>query len=251
MFDFLGHGKSRPVDVSSFEITSYAPDLLDPPTKDAQWLLTHLYFLSLKHLPTLTKTWWIDCKSRAKVVAVESWTEKFITPHIKAFALAAVSEWSSTQSNDTPDPSEQLGIKTNSRAYEVTASYTIDEQTMSMRISLPPAYPLAPANVEGLHRVAVSQAKWETWLRSTRGVITFSNGSIVDGLVAFRKNVVGSMKGHTECAICYSIVSGDRQLPTKKCATCKNLFHSGCLFKWFKSSGQSNCPLCRTTFSYA
>jgi hypothetical protein len=34
-------------------------------------------------------------------------------------------------------------------------------------------------------------------------------------------------------------------LPDKKCKTCNNPFHSQCLFKWFSSSQQSTCPLCR------
>jgi E3 ubiquitin-protein ligase DOA10 len=40
------------------------------------------------------------------------------------------------------------------------------------------------------------------------------------------------------------------QTPNKRCATCKNTFHSVCLFRWFKSSNQSTCPLCRNNFVY-
>lgn len=32
--------------------------------------------------------------------------------------------------------------------------------------------------------------------------------------------------------------------------TCKNLFHSSCLFKWFKTSNASTCPLCRNAFNF-
>ena len=53
------------------------------------------------------------------------------------------------------------------------------------------------------------------------------NGSIIDGLSAWRKNVSGAIKGQTECAICYALVSVDNQLPSKKCGTCKNSFHAG------------------------
>lgn len=76
------------------------------------------------------------------------------------------------------------------------------------------------------------------------------NGSITDGLSSFRRNVTGALKGQTECAICYSIISADRQLPQKRCPTCKNLFHASCLFKWFKTSNASTCPLCRNAFNF-
>ena len=78
MFDFLGHGRGKPVDVSKIDVTTYIPDI-EAPEKDTQWLLTHLYYLCLKHVPSLTKSWWIDCKSRQKVLAVETWTEKFVS----------------------------------------------------------------------------------------------------------------------------------------------------------------------------
>ncbi|KAJ9649033.1 hypothetical protein H2199_000946 [Coniosporium tulheliwenetii] len=246
MSDFLGHAKGKPVDVSKFDITTYRPDE-ESPEKDTQWLLTHLYYLCLKHLPALTKVWWIDCKSRQKVLAVETWTEKFISLTIITDALKSVSDWAATEEESSE---EALKVKVNQRAKEITASYEVDEQTMAIIVRLPGNYPLRQAVVEGLNRVAVDERKWQSWLRNTQGVITFSNNNIVDGLIAWRKNVVGALKGQTECAICYSIISGDKQLPNKRCSTCKNLFHTSCLYKWFKTSNASTCPLCRNTFTY-
>jgi hypothetical protein len=77
-FDFLGHAHNKPVDVSKLDITTYEPDV-EPPKRDLQWLLTHLYFLCLRHVPSLTKSWFIDCKSRATVVTLEPWTEKYVS----------------------------------------------------------------------------------------------------------------------------------------------------------------------------
>lgn len=75
------------------------------------------------------------------------------------------------------------------------------------------------------------------------------NGSILDSLLLWRRNVEKRFEGIEECAICYSIVHGSNcELPTQKCFTCKHAFHSSCLYKWFSSSGQSTCPLCRNQF---
>ena len=33
--------------------------------------------------------------------------------------------------------------------------------------------------------------------------------------------------------------------PEKKCRTCGHSFHASCLYRWFTTSQQSTCPLCR------
>ncbi|KAF1835661.1 hypothetical protein BDW02DRAFT_280086 [Decorospora gaudefroyi] len=246
-FDFLGHTHNKPVDVSKLDITRYEADV-EPPKRDLQWLLTHLYFLCLRHIPSLTKSWFISCKSRATVVTLEPWTEKYISPPVIVAALDSVTTWSEEQSAAEPD--SPFSIKVTPRAREITASYLVDELTMSMRIALPEAFPLANAHIEGINRVAVNDTKWQSWLRTSLGAITIFNGSLIDALTTFKRNVDGALKGQSECAICYSIVGSDRKLPDKRCSTCKNLFHGGCLFKWFKSSSTSSCPLCRNPFNY-
>lgn len=246
-FDFLGHAHNKPADVSKLDVTTYEPDV-ESPKRDLQWLLTHLYYLCLLHVPSLTKSWFISCKSRATVVTLEPWTERIISPPVINAALQSVSTWSEQQS--TSDPDSPFSVKVAPRAREITASYTVDEQTMSMKIALPAAFPLTNAHIEGINRVAVNEQKWQSWLRTSLGAITIFNGSLIDALTTFKRNVDGAMKGQTECAICYSIVGSDRKLPDKRCQTCKNLFHGSCLFKWFKSSGSSSCPLCRNPFNY-
>ncbi|KAF2640158.1 RING zinc finger protein-like protein [Massarina eburnea CBS 473.64] len=247
MFDFLGHAHSKPVDVSKLDITTYEPDV-ELPKRDAQWLLTHIYYLCLLHVPSLTRSWYIDCKSRPIVVTLEPWTEKYISPPVIAVALQSVQTWTEAQSTSEPD--SPFSIRVAPRAQEITASYTLDDQATSIRMSLPPAFPLTNARIEGLNRVAVNEAKWQSWLRTSLGATTIFNGSLIDALTTFKRNVEGAMKGQTECAICYSVVGSDRKLPDKRCGTCRNAFHGGCLFKWFRTSGSSSCPLCRNPFNY-
>ncbi|KAL8999416.1 MAG: hypothetical protein Q9169_001730 [Polycauliona sp. 2 TL-2023] len=250
--EFLVASRSRPVDANKFNIDSYVPGSEDIPEKEAQAMLIHLYYLALKHLPTLSKAWWRDNTSRQIQVSVEAWTEKYISPLIIASELSTVSAWGPSQASD---PDQPLTIKVSTSTREITASIPIDEQFMSLAIVLPPSYPLSRATVSSLHRVGVTEQKWRSWIITTQGVINFSDigggNQLVDGLMAWRKNVTATLKGQSECAICYSVVSADRQLPSKRCGTCKNLFHGSCLFKWFKSSNSSGCPLCRNQFSYA
>ncbi|KAI9775587.1 MAG: hypothetical protein M1835_005753 [Candelina submexicana] len=245
MFDFLGLSNRRPVDASKFKITTYDPNNDEVPEKDTQWVLIHLYYLSLRHTPSLAKNWWLDCKSRQVKLAVETWTEKHISPLIVTAELANVSEWAPTQEDE-----DKMLVKISNKAKEVSVAYEVDEQAMQILIRLPGAYPLHLATVEGVHRVGVTERQWRSWLIITQGVIAFSNGNLIDGLLTWRRNIRGALKGQTECSICYSIISADKQLPTKRCGTCKNMFHSDCLYKWFKSSNGSTCPLCRNQFNY-
>ncbi|GKZ19947.1 hypothetical protein AbraCBS73388_005061 [Aspergillus brasiliensis] len=248
MFDFLQRSGGKMVDASRFDIRSFELDQSESAEKEIQWLLVHLYFLCLRHLANMTKGWWLDTKKRIKG-PVESWTEKFISPLVIEDSLRGVTEWTSTQ-----DPNEEraLNVKISPKTAEIIASIPVDEESppVALSLSLPPAYPLQPALVVSRSRVLVDEKKWRSWLLTIQGVIMFANGNLVDGLLAFRKNVQGALKGQSECAICYSVISTDMQTPNKRCATCKNTFHSVCLFRWFKSSNQSTCPLCRNNFVY-
>ena len=253
IFNILINGRQKPVDASRYDFQTSALRGDQIPEHETHGALIHLYYLCLRRLPSITKDWWRDSTSRQLSVAVESWTQKYISPSVIAQELSVISEWAPSQS--TAD--QPMTVKVSPSAREITASIPIDEQTMTIAIRLPPAYPLARAEVESVHRVGVVEKKWRFWIINAQGVINFSSGgvgegnSIIDGLMAWRKNVTAAMKGQTECAICYSVVSADRQLPNKKCSTCKNTFHSSCLFKWFKSSNSSSCPLCRNNFNYS
>jgi hypothetical protein len=256
-FDFLGHSKGRPIDASKFDVASYNSSAMeDVPLKDTQWLLTHLYYLCLTRFPALSKTWWIDCKVRQKVISVESWTAKYISPLVISTTLEAVASWSTTQeiahTSEEPPP---LAIRVNHKAKELTAAYPMDDEGQSavITVSLPPTFPLHNARVTSPSdnkAMAVDERRWNIWLLNTQGVIAFSNNSIMDGLLAWRRNVFGALKGQTECAICYSVVGEDGRAPSKRCRTCRNSFHGDCLYKWFKSSNGASCPLCRESFNY-
>jgi len=120
---------------------------------------------------------------------------------------------------------------------------------MELAIRLPPDFPLHAVEVKDVKRVGVPEEKWRQWRLQVQQTITSQNGFLLDALILFKKNVTLYFEGVVECAICYSVISTtDRSLPTKPCKTCKNLFHNSCLYKWFNTSNQSSCPLCRSMF---
>lgn len=256
MFEVLGHSAAHPLNLDKEGFTSeqiYDFDMklarAESEERSMQWLLVHLYYLVLKYVPGLFRAWYIDCRSKQTRIAVESWTTKHYSPLIVSDSLDEVQNWADNQEPPAMDEQE-LQIKVSKAAREVVAGYEVDEAQASISIKIPASYPIDNVVVASQHRVAVSEKKWQSWIMTTQGVITFSNGNIIDGLQVFKRNIVGALKGQSECAICYSIISTDKRMPDKRCTTCKNLFHRTCLYKWFQTSNQNTCPLCRNPIDY-
>lgn len=78
-FDILISSRAKPANASRFTVDSYSPDTSISPQEEIQRLLIHLYYLSLKYLPNLSKVWWRDTTTRQTAIAVEAWTEKYVS----------------------------------------------------------------------------------------------------------------------------------------------------------------------------
>ncbi|KAH8102265.1 hypothetical protein BXZ70DRAFT_63905 [Cristinia sonorae] len=205
-------------------------------------LAAHLYFRALMTVPSLFRTWLLDCRDRQLSTAVTTYTSNYFSPAIIRTELAQVKDPATTA--ELVD--ENMKIKVANAVSEVTASYAVDEYQLELKISLPPDWPLHSIEIQD-KRIGVSEDRWRAWILGVRQILTFRSGSIVDGLSFFKKNVASHFEGQTECAICYSMISAtDSSLPKKPCKTCKNRFHAGCLYKWFSTSHSSSCPLCRS-----
>ena len=75
------------------------------------------------------------------------------------------------------------------------------------------------------------------------------NTDILGVLLLWKANYVKMFEGVAPCPICYSIVHQDTfNLPRMVCKTCKNIFHTVCMKKLFKTSNKNKCPLCQNYF---
>ncbi|KAI9307130.1 hypothetical protein BJ944DRAFT_247631 [Cunninghamella echinulata] len=245
----VGAGQgTQSFDLTLWDCSTYDLDGFDI-TIDISYslLASHLYYLALKHVPSLVRNWWVNCKQRQLVIAVEQYTEDHFSNILVSDEMALISQ---------PDVKEQLEenenefkVKALTATNEVAATYCVDEQTMQISIKLPKNYPLQQIQVEGVQKVGVSDKQWRGWMFAIAAVIGSQNGNVVDALTVFKRNVNLHFDGVGDCVICYSIISVlDRSIPTKQCRTCKNKFHASCLYKWFRSSNSASCPLCRTVF---
>lgn len=242
-------GAQKPFDLTHWNITEYDCQGFDGYHEMSFFVLaSHLYYRSLRSIPSLVRLWWIDCKHRQLTLAVESYTEKYFSQPIINDELEMVNR-PDIKSQLEENEENEFTIKTLKAASEVTAKYVVDEQDMQIAIKLPSNYPLRQIEVEGVQKVGVNDKQWRGWMFAITAVIGSQNGNIVDALTVFKRNVNLHFSGVEDCTICYSIISPqDRTIPTKQCRTCKKKFHSSCLYKWFRSSNSASCPLCRTVF---
>ncbi|KAJ7154581.1 hypothetical protein C8R46DRAFT_1117799 [Mycena filopes] len=208
-----------------------------------QILAAHLYYRALLTVPSLIYNWVLDCKDRQLSSSIATYTSLHFSPVIIRAELAHVKSPEATA--ELVD--ENLTIKVATAVNEVVASYLVDEHQLEIKLKIPSDWPLHKIEVKDVQRVGVEETRWRAWILAVQQTLWSQNGRIVDGIGLFKKNVTLHFEGQVECAICYSIISVmDGTLPRKPCKTCKNRFHSGCLYKWFSTSHSSSCPLCRS-----
>jgi len=192
-----------------------------------------------RHLPALARQWWQGLDRTAKDI-VEKITCSTVTPMLwreEATAIAGA------------EGSDNMTLKVRDSVREVVATYTIDEGSMELVVSLPSNHPLGGLTVESGRRVGVDTGQWRKWMLQLTTFLTHQNGTILDGLNLWKRNVDKRFEGVEECYICFYILHGsNHQLPKLACRTCKKKFHSACLYKWFSTSNNSTCPLCRNLF---
>lgn len=218
----------------SLEVTDEAS------SKDIQYLACNVYRHTLQTVPAMVRSWWKE-QDRKTMNYVDRFTSKHVSPSLCTEEIQPVSKSEVQLDNIT--------IKTRPITREVIATYTLEEVTIEMSIVLPENYPLGTITVISEKRVGVAAATWDKWLLQLNVFLQYQNGSIIDGLKIWKRNIDKRFEGVEECMICFSVIHGTNyQLPRMSCRTCKKKFHSACLYKWFQTSHNSTCPLCRNLF---
>jgi hypothetical protein len=228
LFGVVGVDSKKPVlNMKNWELDEYYVSGYDGDIPSSIPLLyAHLYYKALKSIPSLVRSWYSDCSNRQLVLAVESFTEKYISPSLIAKEFEIVQNQSDSE----------MTIRINTSQNEITAGYKIEEAGLDIVLKLPRVYPLKVVEVgsgtAGGRQAGIQESRWRSWLLSVSAVMVAQNGTILDALNLFKKNVNLHFEGMEDCAICYSIISAvDRSTPQKQCRVCKHIFHGSCVFK--------------------
>ncbi|CZR66708.1 uncharacterized protein PAC_16609 [Phialocephala subalpina] len=254
MFLFAGpSGKLRPLTnfhldpsgIGAFD----AWDLSHGLSRSVAWLTASVYHDALRFTPNLVRQWHINY-TRAGKMFLGDWTEQNFTTLVVRDTIDEVGSWRGVGEVKEYEDGQQLIVRLPAlRGNTIFVSYEIDDQMCSIALSFPAQYPIQPVEVTSVNRVAVPEKNWQAVIKAIRGYLQFGDGNLIDAIDMFRKNIGQYMEGHEQCSICYSIISEDMKVPEKKCATCKNSFHTKCIAKWFKTSNNNTCPMCRQNFT--
>ncbi|CAG8678765.1 13067_t:CDS:10, partial [Cetraspora pellucida] len=233
IFETLGHmGQTTPYNLSKWDVREFyieAFELQFSAVFGFPLLCAHLYYRSLRQIPSIVRTWWSDCKKRQLSISVDSYTEKYFSPIIIQGQLDMLqSEDVKSQLED-----EKFTIRIARSSNEVIAAFNVDEYIMELSVRMPNNFPLRQAEFSTLERMGTTEVKDLKWAKLPVQTIVNSQNSNLDvALNLFKNNINLRFRGVEDCTICYSVVSlDDRSLPTKKCNTCKNRFHASCLYK--------------------
>uniref|UniRef100_A0A5K3EQN1 E3 ubiquitin-protein ligase listerin n=1 Tax=Mesocestoides corti TaxID=53468 RepID=A0A5K3EQN1_MESCO len=131
----------------------------------------------------------------------------------------------------------------------ITTYHFSSDQSLEMVITLPENFPLSPVNVEAGHKTGAPTSNWRAWIVHLSVFINNQNGSILDGIGLWLRNLKKKFDGIEDCAICYSVIH-DRNFsfPRMQCRVCKKRFHNECMYRYFQTSRNPTCPLCRSVF---
>ncbi|CAG8455060.1 7132_t:CDS:10 [Cetraspora pellucida] len=221
IFETLGHmGQTTPYNLSKWDVREFyieAFELQFSAVFGFPLLCAHLYYRSLRQIPSIVRTWWSDCKKRQLSISVDSYTEKYFSPIIIQGQLDMLqSEDVKSQLED-----EKFTIRIARSSNEVIAAFNVDEYIMELSVRMPNNFPLRQAEFSTLERMGTTEVKDLKWAKLPVQTIVNSQNSNLDvALNLFKNNINLRFRGVEDCTICYSVVSlDDRSLPTKKCNT--------------------------------
>lgn len=143
---------------------------------------------------------------------------------------------------------DDFSVKVHRETGEVVAKYIQDEVALKATIEVPPAYPLDKPKVH--FQCGLGKSQWQRWRMQLMALLTNRDGTFADAVALWKKNLDQELSGAEPCPICYSVISlGSMRLPTEQCGTCRKGFHGACVLRWFQSSGDNKCPMCRSEWA--
>jgi hypothetical protein len=163
------------------------PELLPAadPAGELEALAGSCWIAVCRHLPALARQWW-QALDRPAAAAVERLTSGLVTPLL----------WrEETRAIDSAEAAENMSLRVRDTVREVVATYTIDEGSMELVVTLPANHPLGGLTVESGKRVGVETGQWRKWMLQLTTFLTNQNGTIMDGLNLWKKNMDKRFKG--------------------------------------------------------
>uniref|UniRef100_A0A5S6QMQ7 E3 ubiquitin-protein ligase listerin n=1 Tax=Trichuris muris TaxID=70415 RepID=A0A5S6QMQ7_TRIMR len=205
-------------------------------------LAFNVLFRLFELYPISVKAWWND-----QGYKTSSRQYKFITQYISPILIEKELKTLSDGIANYPN----LKVSIHSAIREVIAAYVKEELRLELVIRIPEAYPLAIISAEVTKQVlGFKRDSWSMLMKNLLCLLRTRTNSLLNCILFWKINIDSYLEGVEACSICMMTVIGfNQEIPRKACRQCKHKFHSACLHKWFRTSGKTLCPMCRTDFA--
>ncbi|KAG8744954.1 hypothetical protein FRC10_009189 [Ceratobasidium sp. 414] len=203
LFELLSIGMvgAKPFGLSQWYVEEYYFDLYDASLPSAlNVMAAHVYYKALKSIPGLIRSWWSDCQDKQLSSALSSYTKTYFSPVLVKQELSQFRSSAAAASEALND--DTFSVKVAPSVNEISAVYSVDDQTLEVAVRLPPEFPLKAAEVRDVRGISGMESRRRAWVFGVQQ--TAQQGLIYDALSVYKKNVAGHFEGKSECAICYS-----------------------------------------------
>jgi len=204
---------------------------------DLTQCLVAVYCSVLRQLPALARAWFSGLP-RGVYAEIERYTSACISPTLVAGEMSSLSRAAKSM--------DGLSVRVSTVARQVTAGYNCDDVTLEVVITLAESHPLRTCSIgsNGVH--GMGETKWRRVIMQITTLLSNRDGTVLDGVLLWKENLDKQFAGIEPCPICYSIIHMvTHTAPRLHCSTCRNGFHNECLYKWFQTSHNSTCPMCK------
>lgn len=123
-------------------------------------LAAHVYFKALKGIPGLIRNWWSECQDKQLSSALSSYTKSYFSPVLIKQELA---QFRSSAAASDPLTDDQFVLKVLPNVNEISAVYTVDDQSIEVAVKLPVEFPLRAAEVRDVQGIGGMENRLRAW----------------------------------------------------------------------------------------
>ena len=192
--------------------------------KNVQSFACKLYKQALKSVPAMIRDWF-NIQPKRISDQVDKYTKTFVSPALLEEEIKQINRASSIAkspsnpivvpiveaASSTPqgpakktiviqdEDESSIKIRGMLSTREVISTYKMKELNMELIIHLPLNHPLGVIEVSSVRRLGVSENEWRNWLLQLTTYLTHQNGTIIQSLQIWKKNVDKKFSGVEEC----------------------------------------------------
>lgn len=144
------------------------PSVYDPDEPlSIRLFAAHVYYRALLTIPSLVRSWIVDCKDKNLFTAVTNYTATHFSPVIINAELTHIKSPEGLEELSA----ENLTVKVASAVNEVTAAYNVDEHQLELTLKIPNDWPLQRVTVKDSKRIGVPENRWRSWILGVQQII--------------------------------------------------------------------------------